>query len=177
MKLCIVSDTHGRTDELHAAALIAGDVDVFLHAGDETADAAWLASYMKIPVVGVAGNWDKPSVDYPLERIVSVDDVPLFLAHGHRLQVTESLQPLVARAESMGARIAVYGHTHVLHAGVHDDVLVVNPGSLALPRGGTKGSFVRLTSTAVPGGFVRYLVEHLTTTAEIISKFEFVGKK
>ncbi|MFB5191078.1 metallophosphoesterase family protein [Alicyclobacillus fastidiosus] len=176
MKLCIVSDTHGRTDELHAAALIAGDVDLLLHAGDETADAAWLRSYLQVPVQGVAGNWDKPSVEYPQERIVSVDDVPLLLTHGHRLQVKDTLQPLVARAKSVAAKVAVYGHTHVLHAGVHDDVLVVNPGSLALPRGGTEGSFVRLTSTP-SGDFVKFLVEHLTTRAEVISEFEFVAKK
>ncbi|GEO25855.1 phosphoesterase [Alicyclobacillus acidoterrestris] len=175
MKLCIVSDTHLRTEELHAAALVAADADLILHAGDEVADAKWLTAYVDVPVIGVAGNWDTPTQEYPLERVVAADE-PILLVHGHRLGVKASLWPLVERAKAVGARVAVYGHTHIRYVGVEDSVLVVNPGSLAQPRGGNPATFARVDSTRTSSG-IHYRVEHWTTAGAVVSEFEWFVEK
>ncbi|WAH38940.1 metallophosphoesterase family protein [Alicyclobacillus dauci] len=175
MKYCIVSDTHQNLEELHAASLLAGDVDLFVHAGDEIGDAKWLAQYMKVPVVGVAGNWDTPSALYPLERTIE-GIVPIYLTHGHRLRVKESHDMLVDRTRQKRAKIAIYGHTHVPVAQVIDDILVINPGSLSQPRGGRHRTYVVLTVLEKDSKVVCQ-AELWTTMGEVLSKVAFETKK
>ena len=44
-------------------------------------------------------------------------------------------------AETQGADIAVYGHTHIADC-VKGSILVLNPGSVARPRDENNGSFM-----------------------------------
>ena len=44
-------------------------------------------------------------------------------------------------AESQGADIAVYGHTHMVEY-IPGNPLVINPGSVARPRDENRGSFM-----------------------------------
>lgn len=170
MKLCIVSDTHQLQHELHAAALLSHDVDLFLHAGDETVDASWLANQVTVPVQGVAGNCDVPTSTYPIERMVDVG-VQLYLTHGHCIGVNSSLDALVARAGELGASIAVYGHTHIAMAKEVDGVLLINPGSLSASRGGFQVCTYAVLTVDVQAGQVVCKVNHQTTDGRTLSSF------
>lgn len=170
MKLCIVSDTHLLQHELHAAALLSPDVDLFLHAGDETVDAIWLAKQVDVPVQGVAGNCDVPTSTYPIERVVDAG-VRTYLTHGHRLGVNSSLDALAARAREIGATIAVYGHTHIAMVKEVDGVLLINPGSLSASRGGFKVCTYAVLTVDVQAGKAVCKVDHQTTDGRTLSSF------
>ncbi|MCL6593194.1 MAG: metallophosphoesterase [Alicyclobacillus sp.] len=167
MRLCLVSDTHRHRHELLTAVKSVQPLDAILHAGDETSDVEWLASRVDWPVFAVAGNWDAPSPQYPLERVLTEFGPPLLLTHGHMLHVKEGLHGLAERAQAVGARIVVYGHTHIAMAAAENGLVFVNPGSLATPRGGRQRTFALLEvaeRTADTAYEVR--VTHLTATGE-----------
>ncbi|MCI7805035.1 MAG: metallophosphoesterase family protein, partial [Oscillospiraceae bacterium] len=46
-----------------------------------------------------------------------------------------------AKARSMGADIALYGHTHERFCAYEDGLYIMNPGSTSCPRDGRKPSF------------------------------------
>lgn len=175
MMIAIASDTHLDVTELHAAALLAEQADLILHAGDEVSDAKWLASQVATPVLGVAGNWDRPSDTFPIERIVEAT-IPVYLTHGHRLRVKESPDHVADRARKLGANIAIYGHTHILDAQVIDDVLVLNPGSLSQPRGRFPATFATL-ELDLHGREVTCRVRHLTTTGRCVHELVYQTEK
>ncbi|MDQ0188280.1 metallophosphoesterase [Alicyclobacillus cycloheptanicus] len=168
MRLCLVSDTHRFRHELLMAVKAAQPVDAVIHAGDETADAAWLAERVRWPVLGVAGNWDSASDHFPEERVLTSFGPVLLVTHGHRDRVKGGLADLRARADRTGAQIVVFGHTHRAMAVFEDGVLFVNPGSLSSPRGRRERTFALLEITANPTGYdVR--VSHWTVTGHMIS--------
>lgn len=66
-----------------------------------------------------------------------LDDVAIRVAHGHpdapdRYTYPDDFSPALLDGES----VLVLGHTHVQHAAVYDDGIVVNPGSVGQPRDG-----------------------------------------
>ena len=54
--------------------------------------------------------------------------------HGHCHYVNARKDMLKSTAKQKGARIALFGHTHVPFCEEMDGILVANPGSLSLPR-------------------------------------------
>ena len=69
----------------------------------------------------------------------------IYLTHGHREHVHGGCGMVAARAREEGCALAFFGHTHRVQIERRDGVLVCNPGSISLPRGGP-ASFVRLTA-------------------------------
>ncbi|WDL96895.1 metallophosphoesterase family protein [Alicyclobacillus sp. ALC3] len=167
MRICVVSDTHRFRHELMQAVSLAGPINAVLHAGDETSDAAWLADRIHCPVHAVAGNWDTRSTVYPDSLVVTGYGPPLFLTHGHRLQVKNTLLPLAKTAHSHGASIAVFGHTHIALAEEVDSVLCINPGSLSQPRGRKERTFAILTIRTEADAF-EVSVTHLTSSGKVL---------
>ena len=55
----------------------------------------------------------------------------IFLKEGEQMTVEDMIKSV---AKEKGARIALFGHTHVPFCEEMDGVLVANPGSLSLPR-------------------------------------------
>lgn len=68
----------------------------------------------------------------------------IFLSHGNRYSVDVSTEILVNVAKTSGCGIAVFGHTHMPLAETVSNVLVVNPGSPARPRGYSAPGFALL---------------------------------
>lgn len=143
--LVVLSDTHS-DDSLTldpAVAEAVSSASLVAHAGDFTTEAV-LDEFENIATefVAVAGNSDSPAVTdrLPEWRTFRFGDRTFLLAHGHRHD-RMSLS-MLARQEK--ADVVVVGHTHragVDHVG---DVVVVNPGSHADPRGG-KPTFAVMT--------------------------------
>ena len=141
MKIGIISDTHGNFSAVERAVSLAGDVKLWLHAGDCAPDARFLASITQLPVYGVAGNCDWLSEDAPEERVVEVGGHRIFLTHGHIYEVRYGTEALTAAAIGERADMAVYGHTHVVEVTL-GELSVLNPGSAARPRDGGLPSFM-----------------------------------
>ena len=66
--------------------------------------------------------------------ILTFDPYRIFITHGHRYNVYSDRDILKQNARLQGCDIAMYGHTHVPEIDLEDDVWVLNPGSIALPR-------------------------------------------
>ena len=77
-----------------------------------------------MPVRFVAGNCDFLA-DAGREECFSLGGARLFVAHGDRYGVKYGLERLSYRAEELGARAALFGHTHAPFAGYAGGVLLV----------------------------------------------------
>ena len=145
MKIGIVSDSHGSTRAIdrmlsHPAA---EGVTLWLHAGDITPDAEYLAMVTegKAKVRYVAGNSDWPEPGARYDDVVEAAVHRIFLTHGHMYGVRFTTKMLCDAAGESGCDIAVYGHTHVAEIST-GHITVLNPGSVARPRDAMQGSFL-----------------------------------
>lgn len=134
--LVLLSDTHG-TDghRLEGRTLQAvREADLVIHAGDFTTTAA-LDAHCEAAgdLRAVHGNVDDRAVADRLPAARSVDALGLRFAVTHRRDGGATGLAMFGR--SLDADVVVSGHSH--RPGVTDagDVLLVNPGSHAQPRG------------------------------------------
>jgi putative phosphoesterase len=133
--LVILGDTHDETELMDPVSETLASASLVAHTGDFTTGGV-LDSFEDIApeLVAVAGNRDSEAVRerLPEWRTFKYEGYRFLLTHGHRHDRT-SLS-LLARQEE--ADVVGVGHTHragIDHVG---DVVVVNPGSHADPRGG-----------------------------------------
>ena len=52
-----------------------------------------------------------------------------YMTHGHKHAVKSSEGRLLAEARVAGAKVVMYGHTHVATCRWEEDMLIINPGS------------------------------------------------
>jgi len=152
VKLGLVSDSHGDVESLRA--LLAGpfaDCDLVLHAGDvlyhgprnplppsyAPAELAEVINTSPVPFVLARGNCDADVdqlvLDAPLLTplaVVQWQDVRVVVNHGDRWSQAEG----AAEAARLKARYLVFGHIHTPVLERRDGVVLVNPGSCALPK-------------------------------------------
>lgn len=132
MKFLAVSDSHGDREILvDLITKYKGKVDGFFHCGDselEATDSIWDTMYT------VQGNMD---FDYnlPLSQIVDIGKYRVLMIHGHHHQVKMTMEPLLTAAKEAKADFALFGHSHELGVELKDNILLLNPGSILLPRG------------------------------------------
>lgn len=144
-RVAVFSDTHGRLDRLPAAIGRMGTVDAFIHLGDYARDAERIARLLPVPYYAVSGNCDGfygSDPTFPRERIVTIERASLLCVHGDAFPNPYSLS---LKAEEAHCAAALCGHTHIPCLCASGAILIVNPGSLSLPRGGSSASFAVLT--------------------------------
>ena len=132
-KVLVISDTHGRTDNLDKILPLVKPLDQLIHLGDVGRDVEYIEVIAECPCCFVSGNNDFYST-LPRERLIKLNGVPVFLTHGHYYYVNSRKDFVRSAAVQRGARIALFGHTHVPYLEEDDMILVANPGSLSLPR-------------------------------------------
>ncbi|MGI5935209.1 MAG: metallophosphoesterase family protein [Oscillospiraceae bacterium] len=140
MRVAVFSDSHGRIDKM-IHALQSWRPDLIVHLGDYARDAEHLKKeFPQTPVRAVRGNCDIRS--YALEKdFFDIGQVKVFITHGHIYGVKRSLDALLNAAYFSGARVALYGHTHIAHCRQIGGLWVINPGSAGQ---GMKPSYARL---------------------------------
>lgn len=146
--IAIFSDTHSTSGhELEGEALAAARAaDVVVHAGDFTSEAALEAFQEACRLLyAVHGNADDAAVQdrLPESRVVEADDIRIAVTHCRDGGATG----LAMFGRARDADVVVSGHTHRPAVVRTDDVLLLNPGSHAQPRGHRPG-FATLESTA-----------------------------
>ncbi len=140
MRVAVFSDSHGRTDKM-IHALQNWQPDLIIHLGDYARDAEYLKkAFPQTPVRAVRGNRDIGSSE-PERECFFIGPVKVFITHGHIYGVKRSLDALLNAAYFSGARVALYGHTHVADCRRLGGILVLNPGSAGK---GIKPSYARL---------------------------------
>lgn len=129
MKVLIISDSHGKSDLLNRIVKKV-NADHVIHCGDFCTDQSELPSGS---LTVVRGNCDWEEV--PLETIWERDGIRFFITHGHRYQVKSTPLPMRYRTEEVGAHIGCFGHSHYPFCEKVGRVLLINPGSISMPRG------------------------------------------
>lgn len=140
MKIIVASDTHGDSTRLIEVLARNKDFDMLIHLGDGENDFRDIQTlYPTKGLVYVAGNCDYGN--HSNEHIAVAGGKRIFCCHGHRYRVNCGIELLAAAAAKNECAIALYGHTHVPKIETLDGVMIMNPGSLTLPRGGSERSF------------------------------------
>jgi putative phosphoesterase len=135
MKIGIISDTHyGNQKKIIIPEWIKSafsNVDMIVHAGDLEATNVLHAFSEIAPFYAVRGNCDRYGFDTP--DTISVEISVGLLTVAHRAEhARAALRPR--------SKIMVYGHTHIPLINQENGLLVMNPGSPSLPRGGLPAS-------------------------------------
>ena len=134
MKVLSVSDTHGREQNLAEALEQTGPIDPLIHLGDVEGGAEHIRELAgDAPAAIIAGNNDF-FCDLPNERIFTIGGHRIFMTHGHGYFVHSGTLYLKREARKKGADIVMFGHTHKPYMEEDNELLVLNPGSLSLPR-------------------------------------------
>ena len=159
MKILVISDTHG--DIKRAVNLVNSIkvIDLIIHCGDNKRDAEKLAErFPDIEVIAVSGNCDMHmGTDF---TIVDTEAGDIFVTHGHDYGVNHNLSDIVEAAKDYDCKAMCFGHTHKPLCVEHDGVLIVNPGSLSEPRGGSEPSCAVITTDG--GKFYANIVHYDT---------------
>lgn len=140
-RIAVFSDTHNMFSRLPLALERVGKVDMLFHLGDFAIDAERIAQELdNVPFFSVKGNNDTGTV-YPRVRIERVEDVWIMLVHGDGFH---TIYQMIDKARENNCSAVLFGHTHVPLLQADGELLVVNPGSMSLPRQGSKPSVALL---------------------------------
>ena len=145
----VISDTHGPLTAAAKAAL--KGVDRILLAGDLMDDTVVATLEEIAPVVAVRGNMD----GYGAPKSLAITEITEIA--GLLILVLHDLTRLDLDPRSASIAIVIHGHTHRADIAWQNEVLFLNPGSAAEPRGSGNASVARIT------------VENGTISPEIIS--------
>lgn len=157
MKLFFISDIHGSLYYLKKAfenyekeasdyIIILGD-ELYhgarnaLPKGYNPKEVAEFLNGYKEKIIAVRGNCDSEVdemvLEYPMMTTYSnilYNGKRLFLTHGH-LYNRENL-PKLSKGD-----VLIYGHTHVPVAEKQDDIVIINPGSISMPKENNPNSY------------------------------------
>lgn len=153
MKIGVLSDTHGSLPYLEKALDALSDCDILLHLGDVLYHGprndlpegynpkAVIEIVNKLDNITIArGNCDadvdQMVINHPIESPFvhkKIDNISVLMDHGYQ----ESREDIINKARELGVDILIQGHTHVKELSVDRDIIILNPGSTAIPKDGT----------------------------------------
>ena len=133
MKILLVSDTHGKDENLERAIEEARPFDMLIHCGDVEDREIYTEALAGVPCTFVAGNNDFYS-DLPSEVILNMENHRILVTHGHYYGASRSNERLAREARARYCDAVFFGHTHRPFFEIIDGVTLINPGSLTWPR-------------------------------------------
>jgi hypothetical protein len=144
-KILVVSDSHGMNKGVRQAVELENP-DMLIHCGDvqgfET-DIERIAGAPRVPCVFVKGNndWDSRN---PYTRTFKLKGHKFLITHGHThgVYTNAGVQNLIYLAMENECDIVCFGHTHAVYDEEVSGVRLLNPGSISLPRGTKKKSYM-----------------------------------
>ena len=144
MKILVVSDTHGRDENLETVVYREAPFDMLVHCGDVEGREIFIEALAEVPCCIVSGNNDFFS-DLPREEEIEIAGKKFLVTHGHYYGVSIDETGVVEEARSRNCDGVMFGHTHRPVLEVIDGILAINPGSLSDPRQmGRRPSYVVL---------------------------------
>ena len=158
MKLMIISDIHGSSYFLSKALdiykkenckklIILGDILYHgprndLPFGYAPKEVISLLNPLKNEIMAVKGNCDAEVDQMVLDfdcstndRVMDYDNLKIFITHGHHHNIQE-----LNTSENFD--VLLHGHTHIPAIIKQDNYYYINPGSISLPKDGTKNSLI-----------------------------------
>ena len=143
MRILIISDSHGRTENVEILKKKEGKFDLVIHCGDGIEDFNYFSELFNCPVTGVSGNCDMFSNE-PKFLNLNIEDRIIHIEHGNHLPVF-SKKDLLDFAEGNSYDVILYGHTHYQSIISRDRFRVINPGSISRPRDGAPSYIIMIT--------------------------------
>ena len=132
MKIMVVSDSHGRVENIRKAYAKVKPVDLFIHLGDVEDDQSEIESFIPCRKEFVRGNCDFFSRN-PDDKVIEVCGKKILLTHGQR----HGGRVRDGRTRRSWTEIRccyrIYGHTHIPLLTYNEDVSLFNPGSISKP--------------------------------------------
>ena len=136
MRIIVFSDTHGHFSAMHKIFKRNSSADCFIFLGDGLDDLEEIKElYPDKQILCVSGNCDF-GAEYPSADVAVIGGIKIFFTHGHRYDVRFTNAKVRLKAMELGAKIALYGHTHCRYYEYLDGIHILNPGSAAQPRDG-----------------------------------------
>ena len=138
MRILVLSDCHGSTYRLQKAIDAQPDAKNVFYLGDGVKEVEEIKEFYpdrKFHIV--KGNCDWNS-DLPTQGVAEINGTKILFTHGHKSFVKQSTAVLRCIAENLGAKIALYGHTHIANIEYENGVYCVNPGALSGSRNGSE---------------------------------------
>ena len=132
-KILIVSDSHGRHENLRTIIRNTSPIDMLIHCGDTEGGEDTIMSMAGCPCEIVRGNNDFFS-NLPAEREFMIGKYNVWLLHGHNFYVSMGPEHLIEEAQSRNTDIVIYGHTHRPSIEHEGPLTILNPGSVSYPR-------------------------------------------
>lgn len=145
-KVLVVSDSHRNNQNLKRAIKnLEGYLDMMIHLGDSECNADDIRKLVDCPVKMVRGNCDGFS-SLPGTDLVEFGQHKAMITHGHQFGGKMGIESMKEMAKENGADIVMFGHIHEPIVDESDDVVVLNPGSISLPRQpGFRPSYIVIT--------------------------------
>ena len=151
MKITVISDTHGNFDVLYDIVRKNQDTDTFIHLGDgENEYYDVQSSFYDKPFIFIKGNCDYGN--YRPNLVTELGGKKFYMCHGNTFEPSGMKEFIRATAVTNGCEIALFGHTHVPCCDMWGGVLLFNPGSPSLPRGGHPPTYGIIT--IMPNGSI-----------------------
>lgn len=159
MRIGVISDTHGSVAALRKALELFADVDMIIHAGDVLYHPPRLGcgedydipafvetlNGLSVPVVIAQGNCDPQVYEELLEMPVqspyahvSRENLSIVVNHGHLL----TRERMIEVGRRYHADYFISGHTHVPVLEDVGGLVLMNPGSPAIPKYEVDGRLV-----------------------------------
>ena len=111
MKILVVSDSHGRDENLEQAVMQETPFDMLIHCGDVERAESFIEAFIECPCHIVSGNNDFFS-DLPREEIIEVGNDQDFCHSWSLLWCLHGCFRVVDEVRDHGCNIALFGHTH-----------------------------------------------------------------
>ena len=144
MDITVVSDTHGDLETLYEIVSRNESSDLFIHIGDGEHEFYDVQSaFFNKAFIFIKGNNDWGN--YPQNLVTELGGKKFYLCHGHRFDRSRLKEFLSATAVTNGCDTALFGHTHVPLNETVNGVLLFNPGSASLPRGGNPPTYGKIS--------------------------------
>ena len=137
MRILVLSDTHGGIIDTYLEKINADDAfDMFIHCGDCCKDVPAISEAINVKeYINVSGNCDRGTGIADIEQ-VTLEGKKIIVTHGHNFEVKHYMDELKEYAESHGADIVLFGHTHEAYSKYENGILYFNPGSACIPTYG-----------------------------------------
>jgi len=143
MKILLFSDNHRNAEYVEKLVKDHQDFDRYISLGDSEMSESELSN---LNIFGVKGNYPfEPK--FPDDLFFEFDEWKCFFTHGHKYGVKNGLSRLYEVSKSLDAEVVCFGHTHRAFLEDMDDIIFLNPGSLAYPKGFSNATYAILITS------------------------------
>jgi len=135
MRIVIFSDSHGDVEACRSVIDKIPGIDMAIHTGDIISDIQKLGTFFpELDRRYVPGNCDFSAL--PSDLLFEVCGKKIFISHGHCYNVKNdsTYSKFKEKALSLGADMAVFGHTHKCVYENDGRLILINPGSIKYGR-------------------------------------------